>query len=136
MSLAEKPLEKPQILAHGNTLPFVLVATLFFLWGISSNLNDVLIRRFMESFEMNRLQAGLIQSACQSAAGSPRGNALRPNTARSRWLRIQCPKPSRGTARIRYVSTRLPLHAVSQRTTWRLGFPARVDPDNFRAFTL
>ncbi len=51
------------MLSAGNLLPFVLVTTLFFLWGIPSNLNDVLIRQFMKSFEMNRFQAGLIQSA-------------------------------------------------------------------------
>jgi FHS family L-fucose permease-like MFS transporter len=44
-------------------LPFVLVTTLFFLWGVPNNLNDILIRQFMKSFEINRLQAGLIQSA-------------------------------------------------------------------------
>jgi FHS family L-fucose permease-like MFS transporter len=44
-------------------VPFVLVTTLFFLWGIPHNLNDILIRQFMKSFEMNRLRAGLIQWA-------------------------------------------------------------------------
>lgn len=44
-------------------LPFVLVTALFFLWGIPNNLNDILIRQFMKSFEINRLQAGLVQSA-------------------------------------------------------------------------
>ncbi len=43
--------------------PFLLVTSLFFLWGIANNLNDVLIRQFMKSFEMTRLRAGLIQSA-------------------------------------------------------------------------
>ncbi len=47
----------------GNGLAFVLVTGLFFLWGIPNNLNDVLIRQFMKSFEINRFQAGLIQSA-------------------------------------------------------------------------
>jgi len=42
---------------------FVLVTGLFFLWGIPNNLNDVLIRQFMKSFEITRLQAGLVQSA-------------------------------------------------------------------------
>jgi FHS family L-fucose permease-like MFS transporter len=32
-------------------------------WGIPNNLNDVLIRQFMKSFEINRLEAGLVQSA-------------------------------------------------------------------------
>jgi FHS family L-fucose permease-like MFS transporter len=44
-------------------LPFFLVTSLFFLWGIPNNLNDVLIRQFMKSFAINRLQAGLVQFA-------------------------------------------------------------------------
>jgi FHS family L-fucose permease-like MFS transporter len=47
----------------GRMLPFVLVTFLFFLWGVPNNLNDILIRQFMKSFEINRLQAGLVQSA-------------------------------------------------------------------------
>jgi FHS family L-fucose permease-like MFS transporter len=42
---------------------FLLVTGLFFFWGIPNNLNDVLIRQFMKSFEITRLQAGLVQSA-------------------------------------------------------------------------
>lgn len=44
-------------------MPFFLVTALFFLWGVPNNLNDVLIRQFMKSFAINRLQAGLVQSA-------------------------------------------------------------------------
>jgi MFS transporter, FHS family, L-fucose permease len=47
----------------GRMLPFILVTALFFLWGIPNNLNDILIRQFMKSFEISRLQAGLVQSA-------------------------------------------------------------------------
>ncbi len=43
--------------------PFILVTALFFLWGIPNNLNDVLIRQFMKSFEITRFKAGLVQSA-------------------------------------------------------------------------
>jgi len=43
--------------------PFILVTSLFFLWGIPNNLNDVLIRQFMKSFEITRFKAGLVQSA-------------------------------------------------------------------------
>jgi MFS transporter, FHS family, L-fucose permease len=46
-----------------NMTAFLLVTGLFFLWGIANNLNDILIRQFMKSFELNRTQAGLIQSA-------------------------------------------------------------------------
>ncbi|HEY3707591.1 MAG TPA: L-fucose:H+ symporter permease [Terracidiphilus sp.] len=47
----------------GRMLPFVLVTALFFLWAIPNNFNDILIRQFMKSFEINRLQAGLVQFA-------------------------------------------------------------------------
>lgn len=42
---------------------FALITTLFFLWAIPNNLNDVLIRQFMKSFVITRFQAGLVQSA-------------------------------------------------------------------------
>jgi len=49
--------------AAGSAVPFVLVTALFFLWGIPNNLNDILIRQFMKSFAITRLEAGLVQSA-------------------------------------------------------------------------
>jgi len=55
-------LQAPLIPA-GRMVPFVLVTALFFLWAIPNNFNDILIRQFMKSFEINRLQAGLVQSA-------------------------------------------------------------------------
>jgi FHS family L-fucose permease-like MFS transporter len=51
------------LVPKGRLLPFVLVTALFFLWGVPNNLNDILIRQFMKSFEISRLQAGLVQSA-------------------------------------------------------------------------
>lgn len=42
---------------------FYMVIALFFLWALPSNLNDVLIRQFMKSFQLTRLQGGLVQSA-------------------------------------------------------------------------
>jgi FHS family L-fucose permease-like MFS transporter len=51
------------LLPRGAVLPFVLISSLFFLWGIPNNMNDVLIKQFMKSFVITRFQAGLIQSA-------------------------------------------------------------------------
>ena len=51
------------LIPHAYLLPFVLVTALFFLWGIPNNLNDILIRQFMKSFEIGRFRAGLIQWA-------------------------------------------------------------------------
>src|SRR5579863_2704708 len=47
----------------GQLVPFILVTGLFFLWAIPNNLNDVLIRQFMKSFTLTRMQAGLVQFA-------------------------------------------------------------------------
>ncbi len=47
----------------GLAVPFFLVTALFFLWGVPTNLNDVLIRQFMKSFAITRFEAGLVQSA-------------------------------------------------------------------------
>ena len=52
-----------RLVPRGMGLPFVLVTSLFFLWGVPNNLNDVLIRQFMKSFAISRFQAGLVQSA-------------------------------------------------------------------------
>ncbi|MGA8042476.1 MAG: L-fucose:H+ symporter permease [Terracidiphilus sp.] len=68
MAFATLPAEAGQnqdkpLIPHGSAAAFFLVTGLFFLWGIPNNLNDVLIRQFMKSFEITRLQAGLVQSA-------------------------------------------------------------------------
>jgi len=63
------PVHKPSIVsstalfAPGSFLAFGLVTSLFFLWGIPNNLNDILIRQFMKSFPITRLEAGFVQSA-------------------------------------------------------------------------
>ncbi len=54
---------QPKLFSRQDLVPFVLVTALFFLWGIPNNLNDILIRQFMKSFEITRFQAGLVQSA-------------------------------------------------------------------------
>ncbi|MGH9430320.1 MAG: L-fucose:H+ symporter permease [Terriglobia bacterium] len=55
--------DQPRLFSPGTALPFVLVTALFLLWGIPNNLNDILIKQFMKSFELTRFRAGLIQSA-------------------------------------------------------------------------
>ncbi len=57
------PDNHPRLFSAGNTLPFFLVTALFLFWGIPSNMNDILIKQFMKSFEITRFKAGLIQSA-------------------------------------------------------------------------
>jgi MFS transporter, FHS family, L-fucose permease len=63
MNMTSEANNCPPLFSPGNTLPFVLVTALFFLWAIPNNLNDILIKQFMTSFQITRLQAGLVQSA-------------------------------------------------------------------------
>lgn len=55
--------DSSRLITPGYTLTFILVTSLFFLWALPNNLNDILIPQFMKSFELNRLEAGLVQSA-------------------------------------------------------------------------
>lgn len=42
-------------------LGFALIVSLFFLWAIANNFNDILIRQFQKSLGLNRAEAGFIQ---------------------------------------------------------------------------
>jgi FHS family L-fucose permease-like MFS transporter len=62
-TVTEPSLEKAPLFDPRYRAPFLIVTALFFLWAMPNNLNDVLIRQFMKSFQISRLQAGLVQSA-------------------------------------------------------------------------
>src|ERR1035441_5337308 len=47
----------------GQAALFALVIVLFFLWGMSNNLTDILVQQFKKSFELSQLQAQLVQTA-------------------------------------------------------------------------
>ncbi len=42
-------------------IPLILITSLFFLWALAHNLNDILIRQFQKALDLNRGQAGFIQ---------------------------------------------------------------------------
>ena len=44
-------------------IPFALVCSLFFLWGIANSLNGSLIRHFQFALDLKRWQAGVVDSA-------------------------------------------------------------------------
>jgi len=62
-STSNEPQTPPRLIPAGQTVTFIVVTALFFLWAIPNNLNDILIRQFMKSFAIGRMQAGLVQSA-------------------------------------------------------------------------
>ena len=49
--------------AHRHLVALALLFSLFFLWGVANNLNDILIRQFKKAFELTDFQSGLVQSA-------------------------------------------------------------------------
>ena len=44
-------------------MPFILVTVLFFLWGMSNNLTDILVQQFKKSLELSQFSAQLVQTA-------------------------------------------------------------------------
>lgn len=44
-------------------LPLILIVSLFFMWGMANNLNDILIKQFQKTFQLTDFQSGLVQSA-------------------------------------------------------------------------
>lgn len=50
-----------RLIPAGRIIPFLAVTFLFFLWAIPNNLNDILIRQFMKSFNIDRSSAAGIQ---------------------------------------------------------------------------
>ncbi len=57
MSTSSTPGRNPYL------LPFALVCSLFFLWGIANSLNGSLIRHFQFALDLKRWQAGIVDSA-------------------------------------------------------------------------
>ncbi len=55
--------EVAPVFPPGRTALFVLVTVLFFLWGMSNNLTDILVQQFKKSFELSQFGAQLVQTA-------------------------------------------------------------------------
>ncbi len=62
-STPQKTASSGSIFPGGQTSSFVLVTLLFFIWGMSNNLTDILVQQFRKGFELSQLQAQLVQTA-------------------------------------------------------------------------
>ena len=67
---AEEGVSTERIFPRSGLLAFGLVITIFFLWGMSNNLTDVLVQQFRKSFELTLLEAQLVQTAVFVAYGT------------------------------------------------------------------
>src|SRR5229473_6676371 len=54
---------KRAVFPVGHMVLFSLVTVLFFLWGMSNNLTDILVQQFRKSFELSPVSAQLVQTA-------------------------------------------------------------------------
>jgi len=54
---------KAEMFPTSHRVLFALVIVLFFLWGMSNNLTDILVQQFKKSFELTQLGAQLVQTA-------------------------------------------------------------------------
>jgi MFS transporter, FHS family, L-fucose permease len=55
--------DKRAVFPVGHMLLFSLVTVLFFLWGMSNNLTDILVQQFKKSFELSPFSAQLVSTA-------------------------------------------------------------------------
>lgn len=60
MPAAEGP-PRGSFITPGYLAGFALVTSLFFLWALANNFNDILIRQFQKALALNRAEAGFIQ---------------------------------------------------------------------------
>ncbi|MBQ5947335.1 sugar MFS transporter [Massilia sp. ST3] len=61
MEHISQPVRLQQTQANGNTGPLVIVTILFFMWGLLTALNDVLIPHLKELYTLTYVQAMLVQ---------------------------------------------------------------------------
>ena len=54
---------KQPVFPVGHMVLFSLVTVLFFLWGMSNNLTDILVQQFRKSFELSTFSAQLVSTA-------------------------------------------------------------------------
>lgn len=51
------------LVSRSYLLAFALVTSLFFMWAIANNFNDILIKQFQKALDLSRMQSGLVQTA-------------------------------------------------------------------------
>lgn len=55
---------KERLIAPGNLIPFILITSLFLLWGLANNMTDTLLAAFKRIMSMTDARTSLIQISC------------------------------------------------------------------------
>jgi len=56
-----------KLVSQGFLLPFILITSLFFLWGIAHGMLDTLNKHFQDMLQMSKAQSGMIQFSVYTA---------------------------------------------------------------------
>ena len=59
--------DKPTLVKKEYAVPFILITSLFFLWGFARSILDVLNKHFQEAMDMSKTESALIQVMVYSA---------------------------------------------------------------------
>ena len=80
MSVGGSNLNPSRVIPREYVTAFILVTSLFFMWAIAHNLNDILIRQFQKALDLSRGQASFVQVSFYLAyafAAIPAGYAMK-----------------------------------------------------------
>jgi FHS family L-fucose permease-like MFS transporter len=59
--------EKQKLVTQGFLIPFILITSLFFLWGVAHGMLDTLNKHFQDMLNMSKAQSGMIQFSVYTA---------------------------------------------------------------------
>lgn len=65
--MGEVKTQKATLIDKRYLIPFILIASLFFLWGFSRSILDVLNKHFQDAMDMSKTESALIQVAVYTA---------------------------------------------------------------------
>ena len=63
----ERPQDKARFVCRGLTVPFILLAVCFAVWGSAANLTDVMVGVFRHIFVVSNARSALLQTAYYGA---------------------------------------------------------------------
>ena len=56
-----------KLVTEGFLVPFILISSLFFLWGVAHGMLDTLNKHFQDMLHMSKAQSGMIQFSVYTA---------------------------------------------------------------------
>lgn len=59
--------KSPKLVTQGFLIPFILITSLFFLWGLAHGMLDTLNKHFQDMLHMSKAQSGMIQFSVYTA---------------------------------------------------------------------